>query len=90
MDKGPCRPDAPDVTKDSEGTGCRNVLQTQPDRIVDEWKYSGVTSYHRIPPKSTTLPARTLNELVKTVENIQIVWKDPSRITHIYLFESFR
>ena len=39
---------------------------------------------------STTLPLRTLNELVKTVENIQIVRKDPSSITHVYLFESFR
>ena len=61
MDRGPCHPDAPDATKDSESTGRRNVLQTQPDRIVDEWKYSGVTSYHRIPSKSTTLPSRTLN-----------------------------
>jgi len=28
-DRGPCRPDAPDATKDSEGTGRRKVLQTE-------------------------------------------------------------
>jgi len=33
VDRGPCRPDAPDATKDSEGTRRRKVLRTQPDRI---------------------------------------------------------
>jgi len=78
---------APDAERFSRG---KKVLRTQPDRIVPSWKYSGVTGYHQIPPMSTTLPSRTLNELVKTVENIQIVQKDPSSITHVYLFESFR
>jgi len=35
VNRGPCHPEAPDTTKDSEGTGCRNVLQTQPARIVE-------------------------------------------------------
>ena len=35
VNRGPCRPEAPDATKDSEGTGRRKVLQTQPDRIVE-------------------------------------------------------
>jgi len=36
VNRGPCRQEAPDATKDSEGTRCRKVLQTQPDRIVEE------------------------------------------------------
>jgi len=90
VDRGACRPDASKATKDSEGTVRKKVLQTQPDSIVEEWKYSGVTGYHRIPPKSTTLPSSTLNKLVTTVENIQIVRKARSSITHAYLKESFR
>jgi len=34
VDSGPCRPEARDATKDTEGTGDRKVLQTPPDRIV--------------------------------------------------------
>ena len=35
VNRGLCHPEAPDATKDSEGTGHRKVLQTQPDRIVE-------------------------------------------------------
>ena len=35
VNRGPCRPEAPDATQDSKGTGRRKVLQTQPDRIVE-------------------------------------------------------
>jgi len=35
VNRGPCGPEAPYATKDSEGTRRRKVLQTQPDRIVE-------------------------------------------------------
>ena len=68
------------------------MLRTQPDRIVEFSNYSGGTGYYWIPHKSTTLSLRTLKQLVKTVENIQIVRKaqSTSSITHVYLFESYR
>ena len=85
----PRTPKVPDAERFCRG---RMVLRTQPDRIVKWWKYSRGTGYHRIPPMSTTLPSRTLNDLVKTVENIQIVRKvlSTTSITHVYLFESYR